>query len=169
LGASAFISSHKKILEWAGEKGVVLDWILPQPITPIPQNDQCFKILLAGVNLGRKGIFDLRMALQRVNFNYELLLVPSAVESKDFWQGMNVRFVNSINEGIAICDTVVLPAVVEHNPRGILLAIASGKTTIASSACGLPENLNWKQADNAEELECLLTEVFTMKNNSVTQ
>jgi len=48
-----------------------------------------------------------------------------------------------------------LPAVIEHNPRGLLLAVSSGKTTIASSACGLPESLNWKQADNAKELEQL--------------
>ena len=158
-GASHLITPHRKILEWAGEKGLALDWILPQPIASMPQNDPCFKLLLAGVNLGRKGIFDLRTALRKVDFKYELLLVPSAVESKDFWQGMNVRFVHSIPEGIALCDAVVLPAVIEHNPRGLLLAIASHKTTIASSACGLPKNWNWKQADHADELERLLKEV----------
>jgi hypothetical protein len=114
--------------------------------------------LLAGVNLGRKGIFDLRTALRNVDFKYELLLIPSAIESENFWQGINVRRINSIKEGISLCDAVVLPAVVEHNPRGLLLAIASQKITIASDVCGLPENLNWKRANNAKELECLLIE-----------
>jgi len=168
LGASAFISSHTKILEWAGEKGIALDWILPTPVASLSQNNQCFKILLAGVSLGRKGIFDLRTALRKIKFDYELLLIPSAVEGTDFWQGFNVRIVNSINDGIAICDTVVLPAVVEHNPKGLLLAVASQKPVIASSACGLPESLNWKRADNAEELEQQLNEVFIAMNESVT-
>ena len=155
-GASSFISPHVKILEWSGEKGVALDWILPSPITSLSENNPCFKILLAGVSLGRKGIFDLRTALRNIDFDYELLLIPSAVESKDFWQGVHVRVVNSIHEGVALCNAVVLPAVVEHNPRGLLLAIASRKTAIASSACGLPESLNWEKANNAEELVQLL-------------
>ncbi|MCL2025616.1 MAG: VanW family protein [Leptospirales bacterium] len=159
-GATAFISPHEKILEWASSKGIALDWILPPPAATLSEKSQHFKILLAGVSLGRKGIFDLRTALQRVDFNYELLLVPSAVESEDFWQGINVSTVKSISEGIALCDAVVLPAVVEHNPRGLLLAISSRKTTIASSACGLPASLDWKQADNAKELERLLNEAF---------
>ena len=161
-GASSFISPHVKVLKWAGEKGVALDWILPAPIVSVPQNDKYFKILLAGVSLGRKGIFDLRTALRKVDFNYELLLVPSAVESKDFWQGINARIVGSLRDGVAQCNVVVLPAVVEHNPRGILLAIASQKTVIASSACGLPASMNWKRADNAEELGHLLNETFNL-------
>jgi hypothetical protein len=166
-GASAFITPHKKILEWAGEKGVALNWVLPPPLTLSTPKDQRFSILLAGVSLGRKGIFDLRMALRKVKFDYELLLVPSAVESKDFWQGINIRIINSINEGVAICDAVVLPAVVEHNPRGVLLAISSQKTAIASSVCGLPEHLEWKRADNSEELEQLLNETFKKYNNNI--
>lgn len=159
-GASAYISPHKQILEWAGAKGVALDWILPTPAKSTPSKDKPFKILHAGVSLGRKGIFDIRTALRNLDFEYELLLAPSAIESRDFWQGINVSSISSINEGISICDVVVLPAVIEHNPRGILLAIASGKNTIASSACGLSENENWEKADNAEELENLLRKAY---------
>ena len=162
-GASSFISPHAKILEWAAEKGVTLDWILPPPIASISTNTTHFKILLAGVNLGRKGIFDLRAALRKVDFDYEILLIPSAIESEEFWHGINVRYVKSINDGVSQCDAVVLPAVVEHNPRGILLAISSQKITIASSVCGLPETMNWKRADNDEELAQLLNEEFNSK------
>ena len=163
-GASRLISPHVKILEWAGEKGVALDWILPAPIDSLPKDNSNFKILFAGASLGRKGIFDLRAALRRLDFNFELLMPPSAIESRDFWKGINVCRANSINEGIALCDIVVLPAIIEHNPRGLLLAIASQKPTIASSACGLPANLNWKQADNSEDLERLLKEEYEAMN-----
>jgi len=164
-GASMLISPHSKVLAWAGTRGLALDWILPPPVAGSSEDDEYFKILLAGASLGRKGVFDLRQALQRVDFKYKLLLIPSAVESENFWQGINVGFVSSISEGVACCDAVVLPAIVEHNPRGLLLAIASGKTTIASGACGLPENLNWKRADNADELERALRTAFTDVND----
>ena len=157
-GATRLITSHVKILEWAGEKGVALDWILPSPIASLSKDNQTFKLLLAGPSLGRKGIFDLRAALRKSDFNLELLMPPSAIESRNFWDGINIRIVSSVSEGIALCDAVVLPAVVEHNPRGLLLAIASQKPTFASSACGLPAGLNWKRADNGEEIEKLLKE-----------
>lgn len=163
-GASRLISPHGRILEWAGHRSVALDWIVPAPAAPAavsaPKTDRSFTILLAGVSLGRKGIFDLREALRNVAFDYRLLLVPSATESRDFWRGIPVRTVGSLAEGMELCDVVVLPAVVEHNPRGILLAIASGKPVIASGACGLPETGGWKRADNAEELARGLGEVF---------
>ena len=159
-GATKLISPHTKILEWAGEKGLALDWILPPPITSSPNDKQTFNILLAGVPLGRKGIFDLRTAVRRLDFNVELLLLPSAVESKDFWNGINTHTVSTIREGVAGCDVVVLPAIVEHNPRGLLLAVASGKPVFASDSCGLPASLNWRRANNAEELERLLKEEY---------
>jgi len=165
-GASRLISPHVKIQEWAGEKGAALDWILPEPAASLPKENSNFKLFLAGASLGRKGIFDLRAALRRLHFNFELLMPPSAIESKDFWKGINTRIVNSISEGVALCDAVVLPAVVEHNPRGLLLAIASHKPVIASAACGLPAYLNWKRADNAEELKPLLEEAFETANKS---
>ena len=59
-------------------------------------------------------------------------------------------------------NVVVLPAVVEHNPRGLLLSLSSQKPTIASNACGLSASLNWNPADNAEELEQSLNEVLIM-------
>jgi hypothetical protein len=159
-GASKLISPHVKILEWSGRKGVALDWILPSPIKSLLKHDPSRKIFLAGAPLGRKGIFDLRVALSKLDSNFELLLLSGTIENEDFWNGINIRFVNSVNEGIKLCDTVVLPAVIEHNPRGLLLAIASQKSIIASSACGLPAGLNWKRADVPEELERLLKEAF---------
>jgi len=158
-GASKLITPHLKILESVGEKGEALNWILPQPAASKPKTDSIFKILLAGASLGRKGIFDLRAALLKLDFKFELLLIPSAVENKDFWKGINTRSVGGIKEGIELCDVVVLPAVIEHNPRGLLLAIASKKPVIASSICGLPASLNWKRADNSQELETLLKQI----------
>lgn len=158
-GAARLISPHRRILDLAGPRGTALDWVVPEPERVKSNDNRKFTILLAGASLGRKGIFDLRTALRRANFDYELLRIPSATESDAFWRGMPVRTVGSVREGLAACHAVVLPAVVEHNPRGILLAIASGVPVIASGACGLPESLNWRRADDARELERALTAI----------
>jgi len=156
-GAARLISPHRCILREAGRRGVELDWIAPEPVALKSVDNQRFIILLAGASLGRKGIFELRTALRRVTFDYELLLVGSATESDDFWQGMAVRTVCSHAEGVAMADVVVLPAVVEHNPRTILLAIASGKPVIVSDACGLPtDSPGLYRADDARQLEATL-------------
>jgi glycosyltransferase involved in cell wall biosynthesis len=46
-------------------------------------------------------------------------------------------------EGIDDADVVVLPAWIEHQPRGLLRAMALGKPVIATSTCGLPAGLPW--------------------------
>jgi hypothetical protein len=164
-GASQLISPHVKILEWAGERGVRLDWKLPQPIVSQTENSPLFRILLAGSSLGRKGIFDLRAALLKQDAPYQLLLIPSAIESNDFWNGIPVRYVSNLREGLSLCDAVILPAIVEHNPRGLLLAIASQKPVIASDSCGLPDHLAWQQANDAATLERLLKTIITSTEN----
>ncbi|MDR3218382.1 MAG: hypothetical protein LBU22_05280 [Dysgonamonadaceae bacterium] len=47
------------------------------------------------------------------------------------------------------------PPWVEHQPRGVLQAIALGKPVIATEACGLPDDLPWTPvtAGKAEELK----------------
>jgi hypothetical protein len=158
-GASKLITPHAQILKFASSRDVPLEWQLPNPVKNIPNNDGHFRILLAGASLARKGIFELRIALNNIlkdlknSFDFELLLPPSAKESDNFWSGIKTRDVRSMREGVALCDIAVLPAVVEHCPRGLLLAITSNKPVIASQACGLTPNLAWKSADRWQELE----------------
>jgi glycosyltransferase involved in cell wall biosynthesis len=79
-----------------------------------------------------------------------LLLPPGAWETPDFWDGFDVHRVASIAEGVARCDLAVLPAWIEHQPRGLLLAIAAGKPVIATAACGLPDHLSWQCVDEGD-------------------
>jgi hypothetical protein len=155
---------------------------LPKPVKS-SSNDECFRIFLAGSPLARKGVFELRIALNNIlsegellggkdNFtpkrekktksvNFELLLLKGAVESEDFWEKtenfpyfkeIKTRSVNSIKEGVALCDIVVLPAIVEHNPRALLLAISSGKPVFSSSACGLSPELAYSEVNDYKKL-----------------
>ncbi|HYM85623.1 MAG TPA: glycosyltransferase, partial [Pseudoxanthomonas sp.] len=73
----------------------------------------------------------------------ELLLPAGAMETAGFWQGFRTSPVASIEAGVAAADIVVLPAWVEHQPRGLLRAIAMGKPVIATPTCGLPDTLPW--------------------------
>ena len=72
-----------------------------------------------------------------------MLLPPGAAETPDLWDGFNVQRTASMLEGIRQADVVVLPAWVEHMPRGLLQAIALGKPVLATPACGLTADLAW--------------------------
>lgn len=153
----AWITPHHGILRLAGKAGVQLPWRVPTPgplSARLPRSaGSGLWVLLPASPLARKGIHALRTALQ--GSDSLLLLPPGAQESVDFWAGCQVRQVASLDAGIAQADVVVLPAWVEHQPRGLLLAMAHDKPVIATAACGLPADGRWREvpAGDAEALK----------------
>ncbi len=141
--AARWITPHAQIASLGGERSVLLDWRLPAQLhaAPTAPAGATSRVLFPASTLARKGVFELRQALR--GMCVQLLLPPGAMESTDFWTGIDVRRVASIAEGVAHCDLAVLPAWVEHQPRGLLAAIAAGKPVIATPACGLPASLPW--------------------------
>lgn len=138
--ADAWITPHHGILKRAGKLGVALPWAAPslQPDAVAPAKadaGRMLHVLLPASSLARKGVHTLRAALQGIQA--KLLLPPGAQETEDFWAGCVVQRVASIDAGIGLADVVVLPAWVEHQPRGLLLAMARGIPVIATQACGL--------------------------------
>ncbi|WDS37896.1 VanW family protein [Pseudoxanthomonas sp.] len=155
--ADAWITPHHGILHLAGKAGVALPWRVPTPaLLPArlrrPTGPGLW-VLLPASPLARKGIHALRTALQ--GSDSLLLLPPGAQESPGFWTGCQVRHVESLEAGIAQADVVVLPAWVEHQPRGLLLAMANDRPVIATAACGLPVDGRWHEvpAGDAEALK----------------
>ena len=110
--------------------------------------DARFALLLPASSLARKGVFELRDALR--GLDVELLLPPGACEQADFWQGFATRPVGSMREGIACADAVALPAWIEHQPRGLLMAMASGLPIIATPTCGLPVSSLWRSVPEGD-------------------
>lgn len=139
--ARHWITPHAEILRLAGRRGVALPWQLPGIVSIPVRTTGMPRVLLPASGLARKGAIELREALRTLAV--ELLLPPGAMEAAGFWKGLRTLPVASVPEGVMAADIVVLPAWVEHQPRGLLRAIAMGKPVIATAACGLPDTLPW--------------------------
>lgn len=141
-GARRWIGPHRQIADLAGSRAECMPWMMPSAIPKQARAaDARFAVLLPASSLARKGVFELREALRGLDL--ELLLPPGACEQADFWQGFAVSEVVSMHAGIARADAVVLPAWIEHQPRGLLMAMASGVPVIATPSCGLPSSPAW--------------------------
>lgn len=147
--ARRWIGPHQEIADLAGARAERLPWTMPSAIAKSPRaTDARFALLLPASSLARKGVFELRDALR--GLDVELLLPPGACEQADFWQGFATRPVGSMREGIACADAVALPAWIEHQPRGLLMAMASGLPVIATPTCGLPVSSLWRSVPEGD-------------------
>ncbi len=138
--ARHWITPHRQLLALAGSRGLSLEWQRPrvpavaagQVAVPAESRPQ---VLLAASALARKGAYELREALR--GLPVLLLLPPGAQETPEFWSGVAVQRVASMAQGVRAATLVLLPAWIEQQPRGLLLAMALGKPVIATAACGL--------------------------------
>jgi glycosyltransferase involved in cell wall biosynthesis len=143
-GACKLISPHEEIIRTAGNRGLRLPWIISIPgSNRKPSGRGEFRIMLAAPSLARKGVYTLRESLKDIPFRATLVLPPRKPEAPNIWDGLNVEHALSMAEGVTRADIVVLPAWIEHQPRGLLFAAALGKTIIATPECGLPGDILW--------------------------
>ncbi|MDR6842060.1 VanW family protein [Pseudoxanthomonas sacheonensis] len=158
--ARHWITPHAEILRMAGGRALPLPWQRPALQTTEPRINGKPRVLLPASSLARKGAIELREAL--TGMSIEALLPPGAEDHADFWRGFRVTCVGSIGEGVDAADIVVLPAWIEHQPRGLLRAIARGKPVIATQACGLPSELPWHKVaeGDTERLRAKISELL---------
>ncbi|MFL5212251.1 MAG: VanW family protein [Microvirga sp.] len=133
--AERLYTPHRAIAASFGDRAVLLDWALPAVTRPIARGGRT--ILFPASALGRKGAYELRAAL--TGLDAELVVAGGATEHDGaFWDGLKVRRLDGrMPERLA---AVVLPAVIEHQPRALLRALAAGIPVIATPACGLGEH-----------------------------
>jgi hypothetical protein len=129
--ARELFTAHREISACLPGKMVLLDWA---PATPMRGRRGGRKILLPAFALARKGAYALREAI--AGLDLELLVAGTAVECESFWAGLPVRRLTP-GEAPAEIAAVVEPAIVEHQPRALLAALAAGIPVIATPACGL--------------------------------
>lgn len=146
LAADAWLSPHAQVLALAGARAHALPWALPAPLT----RDSAARPARASVYfpasaLARKGIFALLEALH--DEDVDIVLPPGDSERGLDSGRARLRRVASWREGLLQADVVALPAWVEHQPRALLGAIASGVPVIATPACGLDASLAWHSVD----------------------
>ena len=131
--AARIHTPHRQLAAFYPEKTELLDWMLPCIAKKSVPGGKT--VLFPASALGRKGVYVLREAMQ--GLDAELVVTGRAREHDgEFWKGVRLRQTENSAwpEQVA---AVVLPAVVEHQPRALLRAIALGLPVIATEACGL--------------------------------
>jgi hypothetical protein len=129
--AHTLYAAHADIAACFADKTVRLDWAA---VRPMGARRGGKTVLLPASALARKGAYALREAM--IGLDLDIAVAGQTVESADFWRGFPVRHL-APGEKLTEIAAVVLPAIVEHQPRALLAALAAGIPVIATPACGL--------------------------------
>jgi hypothetical protein len=129
--ADVLYAAHPQIAACFPDKTVLLDWA---PARPMAARRGGATVLFPTSALARKGAYALREAI--AGLDLDLVVAGEAVEVENFWSGLPVRRLGA-GEKLAEIAAIVLPAIVEHQPRALIAALASGIPVIATPACGL--------------------------------
>jgi hypothetical protein len=135
--AARLYTPHAGIAARFADRAVHLDWTLPD-VSRAPRPAIGGRtVLFPASALGRKGAYALRDAVEGLEVD---LVVSGRARENDapFWHSVAVRPMPAGGWPDRIA-AVVLPAVVEHQPRALLRALALGIPVIATAACGLDE------------------------------
>ena len=155
--ARRLYTPHRGIAAFDGKRTMLLDWASPKVETKTRKGGRT--ILFPASALGRKGAYALRAAV--TGLDAELVVTGGARErAGDFWGDIRVRETNAWPDEIA---AVVMPALVEHQPRALLKARAMGLPVIATAECGLGDmpGVTIVPADDAGALRAAIEAVLS--------
>ena len=127
--ARSWITPHSEVARLAGDRAMKLDWHLPKMEPVIADGDRW---LFPASTLGRKGAWELRELARRLDLSIKV--TGPNLELPDFWEGIDVEQGDFSLQGVR---GIILPTWVEHQPRRLLQAVASGLPVFASRDCGL--------------------------------
>jgi VanW like protein len=131
--ARTLLSPHSGVAATDPSRTRHLDWNIPVARSRVVQGGK--SVLFPASALARKGAYALREALQGLDL--DVIVVGRAQEHDgDFWGGVKARPLEGA-EWPSELAAVVLPALVEHEPRALLKALAHGLPVIATEECGL--------------------------------
>ncbi len=168
--AEVIITPHDSIARLFPGKVLHLDWHRPAaslaaPLAPplAQRNPNPRRVVFPGPTIARKGAYELREAVRELDL--EVMPLGSALEGADFWQGL--RLVARPAEPAAWLDqaaVVVQPAIVEDQPRPLLLALAAGVPVVATPACGIAPcpGLTLVPADDGAALALALARILKL-------
>jgi hypothetical protein len=132
--ARTIITQHTGIAGLYPNRAKRLNWQMPNAGTRNAETkNEKPVIVFPASTVGRKGCYELREAI--ADLDVKLIVLGPLIEGSDFWNGYDVE--RGTENWLEIADLVVLPAFVEHRPRRLLLAAASGVPVIATAACGV--------------------------------
>jgi hypothetical protein len=154
--ADRLFTPHAAIAALERRRTVLLDWA---PARPMQARHGGHTVLFPASALGRKGAYALREAIYGLDI--DLVVKGQARESLGFWGNLPARLL-PVGEMPAEVAAVVLPALVEHQPRLLLAALAAGIPVIATQACGISARpgLMIVPEDDAAALNAALRQVL---------
>ncbi len=135
LGAARTIfTPHAYLGQGFGERAQLLEWQRPEVEVQHGPRDA---LVLSGSALARKGVYAVRDAARE-------LKAPVVIAGRDwmgsaFWRGVEVRELPSGQSWLSHARAAVWPALVEHQPRLLLRALAAGVPVVCTPQCGLGE------------------------------
>jgi hypothetical protein len=153
--AQKIVTPHTHIASLFDNRADLLRWQTPLPeVRAVGKNERPV-IVFPSSTVGRKGCYELREALRRLDI--KLITLGPYIESPDFWNGFDVE--KGDEYWLERADLVVLPAHVEHRPRRLLAAVAHGIPVIATPNCGVSESdgIQLVAADDPESLKAAIT------------
>ena len=131
--AAKIITPHSGIASLFPNQAELIEWKTPVAKPRGLVKSEKPQIVFPSSTVGRKGCYELREAV--LGLDVKLILHGPLVEGADFWNGFDTE--RGGDDWPQSADLVVLPAIIEHKPRRLLLAAASGIPVIASHACGV--------------------------------
>ena len=155
--ARTLLTPHSGIAATEPSRTRQLDWIMPAARGRIARGGK--SVLFPASALARKGAYALRDALRGLDL--DVVVAGRAQEQDgDFWGDVRTRRLEGTDWPDEIA-AVVLPALIEHQPRALLKALAHGLPVIATEECGLGamEGVASVPAYDPEALRYMLTGV----------
>jgi VanW like protein/Glycosyl transferases group 1 len=152
--AEALVTCHARLAEIWPEKTTLLPWKMPGAAAPIQQPDAPLVVFPAS-GLARKGAIELRDAMRALKLPLRVTGTPQLERDENFWRG--VTLAPAAAHWLDGAGVVVLPAWIEHRPRRLLEAIASGVPVITTDTCGLH---NWPADKQVTIIPCGDTEAL---------
>jgi len=144
--AERIVTPHLEIASLFPGRAERLDWQMPKSSQRAPKQRRA--IVFPGPSIARKGAHALREAALALDL--EILVVGNDLEGADFWQGLNVRHATRDSSWIDEAAVVVQPALIEEQPRALLVALAAGVPVIAGKSCGIAPHCGLTVLDDVE-------------------
>jgi len=168
FGANKIITAHAevaRVLQNWGLKVEKRNW--QSPLLPIKNNithKNHLTFLFPASALARKGAQAVAEVARKFNAKVIILGTNPSVKDADIWR--NVKWQKAYYSDQTIwnkIDLVILPAIIEHNPRILLQALSMKFPVIATPACGIEdqENLYLVKAGDLDELIATTNKVLS--------
>jgi hypothetical protein len=139
LEADRLVTPHAWLAEQLRRRGFPRVELLPWAPGPKLPRSAGKRVLFPASGLARKGACEVRDVCRELAL--PLVVTGRAQDRMGFWTGMEVELRQRGPGLFQDIACVVLPAYVEHQPRLLLSALASGVPVICSPECGLPEGM----------------------------